>query len=99
MTIYTVLGARAATSEARDLAQRLVAWHDAMVKHLRRVGSRATAQCADDCPHAEAGALWTAAQDILGASAGQLEFLRSHGQRPHASTLRIARDRAVEVGA
>ena len=99
MNIYRILGDRVGTNEARELAQQLVAWHDAMVKHLRRVDSRATADCADDCPHVEAGVLWRAAQDILGAGARQLEFLRAHGQRGHASTPPIARDRAVEMGA
>jgi hypothetical protein len=99
MNMYRVLGDRIGTSEARELAQQLVAWHDAMVKHLRIIGSRATAHCADDCPHAEAGVLWTAALEILGASARQLEFLRSHGQRSRVSTFTIARDRAAELGA
>ena len=99
MNIYRILGDRIGTSEARELAQQLVAWHDAMVKHLRVVDSRATVECADDCPHVEAGLLWTAAQNILGASAGRLEFLRSHGQPRRASTLPMARDRAAEMGA
>jgi hypothetical protein len=99
MNVYRVLGDRIGTSEARELAQQLVAWHDAMVKHLRITGSRATAHCADDCPHVEAGVLWTEAQEILGPSAGQLEFLRSHGQRRRASPLPVARDRAAEMGA
>jgi hypothetical protein len=99
MNIYRVLGDRIATSEARELAQQLVVWHDAMVKHLRIIGSRATERCADDCPHEEAGVLWTAAQEIFGAGARQLEFLRSHGQRPRASALPLARDRAAEMGA
>jgi hypothetical protein len=98
MNIYRVLGDRIATSEARELAQQLVAWHDAMVKHLRVLGSRPTAQCSDDCPHVEAGALWTAAENIFGAGARQLEFLRSHGQRRRASTLADARDRAAAMG-
>ena len=98
MNIYRVLGDRTGTSEARELARQLVAWHDAMVKHLRVVGSHATAHCADDCPHVEAGVLWAAAQ-ILGANANQLEFLRSHGKRERAYTLPIARDRAMEAGA
>lgn len=99
MNIYRVLCDRVGTGEARELARQLVVWHDAMVKHLRRGGSLATARCADDCPHVEAGMLWTAARDILGASARQLEFLRSHGQRGGASTLPLARDRAAELGA
>jgi hypothetical protein len=100
MNIYRVLGDRIGTSEARELAQQLVAWHDAMVNHLRVVAARATAKCTDDCPHVEAGVLWTAAQEVFGASARQLEFLRSHGQPPRrASTFAPARDRAAEIGA
>ncbi len=98
MNIYRILGDRIGTSQARELAQQLVAWHDAMVKHLRVVGSRA-AQCGEDCPHVEAGVLWAEAQEVLGASARQLEFLRSHGQRRRVSTLLPARDRAAEMGA
>src|SRR3954468_2062349 len=99
MNIYHVLCDRIGTSAARELAHQLLAWHDAMVKHLRVVGSRTAGRCADDCPHAEAGVLWTAAQDILGASSSQLQFLRSHGQRRRASTLPVTWDRAAEMGA
>jgi hypothetical protein len=99
MNIYRVLGDRIGTSEARELAQQLVAWHDAMVKHLRVIGSRAMAQCADDCPHVEAAALWAAAQEVLGAGARRLEFLRSHGQRRRVSTVSVPGDRAAEMGA
>ena len=97
MNIYRILGDRVGTSEARQLAQELVVWHDAMVKHLRRVGAVATATCAEDCPHVEAGVLWTAALDILGSGARQLEFLRSHGQRGRTSIPSI--DRTAEVRA
>ena len=97
MNIYRVLGDRIGTSETRELSQQLAAWHDAMVKHLRVVGSRPTLQCGEGCPHEEAAVLWAAAKDTFGASAGQLEFLRSHGQRRLASTLPSARDRAVEM--
>jgi hypothetical protein len=99
MNVYRVLGDRIGTSEARELAQQLAAWHDAMVRHLRVAGSRPTAECAEDCPHVEAGVLWTAAQNIFDASARRLEFLRSHGERRRASTLPVARDRAAEAGA
>jgi hypothetical protein len=99
MNIYRVLGDRIGTIEARELGQRLVAWHDAMVKHLRVVGSRPAMPCADGCPHEEAGVLWSSAQEILGAGARQLEFLRSHGQHRRAATLPGARDRAAEMRA
>jgi hypothetical protein len=98
MNIYRVLADRIGTSDARELAQRLVAWHDAMVKHLRVLGSRSTSSCADDCPHTEAGVLWAAAQDILGASVSRLRFLRSHGERRRESPVAVARDRAAEWG-
>ena len=99
MNIYRVLCDRIGTSEARELAHHLVDWHDAMVKHLRVVASHTTPICPDDCPHVQAGVLWAAAQDILGASARQLGFLRSHGERRRASTLPVAWDRAAEMGA
>ena len=97
MNIYRVLGDRIGTSEARELAQQLAIWHDAMVKHLRVVGSRPTLQCGEGCPHEEAGVLWAAAQEAFGVSAGQLEFLRSHGQERRAATLPSVRDRTVEL--
>lgn len=99
MNIYRVLGDRIGTDEARQLAQQLVAWHDAMVKHLRRVGPLATVTCAGDCPHVEAGVLWTAAQNVLGDGARRLEFLRSHGQRGRVSTPPMSQDGAAEMGA
>ena len=99
MNMYRRLGDQVATSESRELAEQLVAWHDAMVKHLRVLGSRDDAQCAEDCPHEDAASLWAAARDTFGASARHLEFLRSHGQRRRASTLLSVRDRAAEMGA
>jgi hypothetical protein len=99
MNIYRHLGDQVGTGEARELAEQLVAWHDAMVKHLRVLSSRDDARCAEDCPHEDAASLWTVAQDTLGAGARQLEFLRSHGQRRRASTLPSARTRAAEMSA
>src|SRR5687768_9038183 len=37
MNVYRILGDYVGTSEARVLAEQLVAWHDSMVKHLRIV--------------------------------------------------------------
>lgn len=99
MNMYRRLGDQVATTEARELAEQLVAWHDAMVKHLRVLGARQGARCAEDCPHEEAASLWAGAQDVFGASAKHLEFLRAHGQRRRASTLPAVRDRAAELGA
>ena len=99
MNMYRRLGDQVATTEARELAEQLVAWHDAMVKHLRVLSSRGDAQCAEDCPHDDAASLWSVAQHTFGANARQLEFLRSHGQRRRASTFVSQRDRAAELGA
>ena len=97
MNIYRVLGDGVGTSEARELAEQLVAWHDAMVKHLRIVGPRRGPKCAEDCPHAEAVLLWSAAQDAFGTKAKGLTFLRSHGQGRRPSTTSVPRDRAAEL--
>jgi hypothetical protein len=81
MNLYVHLGDQIGTAEARDLAQRLVVWHDAMVKHARAVGGTPASACDEDCPHGEAAVLWAAAQTTFGARAQQLGFLRTHGQR------------------
>lgn len=99
MNVYRMIGDHIGTSEARELAERLVAWHDAMVKHLRVVGPRRNAKCADDCPHDEASLLWSAAQSTFGARAKGLSFLRAHGQSHRMSTIAAARDRAAEMSA
>jgi len=99
MNMYRVLGDHVGTSEAGELAEQLVAWHDAMVKHLRVVDSRRDATCLDDCPHHEAMQLWSAAQQTFGTRANDLTFLRSHGQGPRTSTIPRVRDRAAEIRA
>ena len=98
MNMYRRLGDQVATTAARELAEQLVAWHDAMVKHVR-VLSRHDAQCAEDCPHDEAASLWTAAQSTFGPRARELVFLRSHGQPKRLTTAAHVRDRAAEVRA
>jgi hypothetical protein len=97
MNIYRRLGDLVGTNEARKLAEQLVAWHDAMVKHLRVLGSRRDARCEDDCPHEDAAFLWTAARGAFGSGARELEFLRSHGQSKRMGTLVERRDRAAEM--
>lgn len=72
--------------EAGALGARLSAWHDAMVAHERRLRSAATSDvCDDECPHAEARALWPEAVDTFGARAQELTFLRSRAQEPRRS--------------
>ena len=97
MHIYRRLGDQVGTGEARELAEQLVAWHDAMVKHLRVLDSRHDAQCGEDCPHEDAAFLWTAAQGAFGARARDLMFLRSHGQRRRVASMPKVRDRAAEM--
>jgi hypothetical protein len=98
MNVYRILGDYVGTSEARVLAEQLIAWHDAMVKHLRVAGPRRGDACADDCPHEEAALLWSAAQTTFGARAGDLAFLRSHGQARRTAAVRLTDDR-IEVHA
>jgi hypothetical protein len=99
MNIYRRLGDQVATSEARELAEQLVAWHDAMVKHLRVLGSRQDAHCDEECAHEDAASLWAAAQQTFGARARELLFLRSHGQPRRLNTASQVRDRAAEMRA
>ena len=81
MHLYLHLGDQVGTLEARELAQQLAAWHDAMVKHVRVAGPRRLPTCHDECPHREAGVLWAAAEQTFGERAQELIFLRTHGQR------------------
>jgi hypothetical protein len=79
VNIYRNLGDRVGTLEARELAEQLVAWHDAMVKHLRVAGRRRGEVCEDGCPHDDAVILWSSALAVFGDEANQLAFLRQHG--------------------
>jgi hypothetical protein len=81
MNPYTVLSSGLATQEARALSARLSAWHDTMVAHERRLRLAVTSDaCDDECPHAEARALWPEAVATFGARAQDLTFLRSRAQ-------------------
>lgn len=71
MNVYRRLGYANGTSEALHLAERLAAWHDAMVSHERSGWSL----CDDDCPHADARVLWREALETFGAAAHELQFL------------------------
>ena len=78
MNPYVMLGSGIGTSEAASLSARLVAWHDAMVAHERRLRTRRTADtCDDECPHVEARTLWAEALATFGTRASELTFLRS----------------------
>jgi hypothetical protein len=83
MNPYVMLGSRLGTNEATALSARLSAWHDAMVAHERRLRTgRTDDSCDDECPHADARALWSEAVATFGPRAQELTFLRS---RAHAS--------------
>jgi hypothetical protein len=77
MNIYRMLGSRMGTPDAQELAERLSAWHDAMVAHERQ-RDRA---CNDECPHANAGMLWDEASQAFGDRARELVFLKLRAAR------------------
>jgi hypothetical protein len=78
MNPYVTVGSGIGTPEAASLGARLMAWHDEMVAHERKLRSgRSNDGCEDDCPHVEAQLLWAEAMAMLGPRAGELTFLRS----------------------
>ena len=83
MNLYRAIGDRVGTLEARELAEQLVAWHDAMVKHLR-VSARG-GPCEEGCAHDDARLLWSSALETFGEDAVGLSFLQTHGSIPPAA--------------
>jgi len=89
MNPYGIVGSGIGTREAASLRARLMAWHDAMVAHERRVRSgQTTDACDDECPHVEARALWSEVSAMLGPRANELTFLRSRALGDPASSRR-----------
>jgi len=78
MNIYQSIGNNVGTPEAAELAERLAAWHDAMVGH-ERFAPRNGPACDEECPHGEARRLWEEAVRTFGGRAQELRFLRSRG--------------------
>ena len=75
---YGIVSSGNGTAEAASLRARLMAWHDAMVAHERRLWSGQTTDvCDDECPHVDARTLWAEADAMLGPRANELTFLRS----------------------
>jgi hypothetical protein len=97
MNIYQSIGSNIGTPEAADLADRLAAWHDAMVGH-ERLGRQKDA-CHDECPHTDAGPLWEAALETFGARARELQFLKSRAAANAQSARRASRRAAAEARA
>ncbi len=84
MNPYATVGSGVGTPEAASLSARLIAWHDEMVAHERRLRSgRTNDRCDDECPHVEARALWAEALAMLGPRASELNFLRSRALAGH----------------
>ena len=78
MNPYAIASLGTDSADAASLRARLVAWHDAMVAHERRLRLDPTDDlCDDECPHVEATALWREAAATLGPRASELTFLRS----------------------
>lgn len=78
LNFYVALGARRGSSDAHALAERLAKWHDAMVAHERHLSTGlASMACDEDCPHAQAPALWAEALATYGVDAHELSFLRT----------------------
>lgn len=80
LPVYQQLAARTGTGPARELARELMLWHDAMVRHERRLAAagRGRAACTgDDCPHAEARGLWERSVQTFGPDADDLQYLRA----------------------
>ena len=87
MNPYAIVGAGIGSAETVSLRARLMAWHDAMVAHERRLRSgQTTDACDDECPHVEARALWTEVSAVVGPRANELTFLRSRAQGHSASS-------------
>jgi hypothetical protein len=77
VNLYRRIGYAHGSPEALELAERLSSWHDAMVAHERRMPE---SRCDDECPHADAGALWREATQVFGATASELRFLASRAE-------------------
>jgi hypothetical protein len=87
MNPYAIADLASGTADAASLRARLVAWHDAMVTHERRLRTEpVTDRCDDECPHVEANALWAEASALLGARARELTFLRSRARSASAAS-------------
>ena len=80
VSLYRTVATAVGTRDALDLANRLAAWHDAMVMHRRRAGEAAGPACDRDCPHDQAESLWLEAVHVYGDRAHEFAFLRSLGR-------------------
>jgi hypothetical protein len=98
MSLYRSIATAVGTREARDLAHRLAAWHDAMVMHRRRAGDVPGSSCHADCPHEEAESLWREAVETYGERAHELAFLRAFGMAAGRPDSSLAQRRVCSSG-
>lgn len=78
MNPYMLLASSSDAGTAQDLRDRLTDWHDAMVRHERRLRrDQSDERCHEECPHADARLLWAEAVAVFGRRAGALTFLQS----------------------
>jgi hypothetical protein len=100
MNPYAVIGSALGTPEAFSLGVRLSTWHDAMVAHERLARTNpASGACDDECPHAEAPALWAEAIATFGSRAHELKFLSSRADagRPRAGGHALHAERRISL--
>jgi hypothetical protein len=97
---YVTMSSGACSHEVTELSARLSKWHDAMVAHERRLRAGSTSdRCDEECPHAEARALWAEALRAFGARALALTFLRSRGNGPRRPQTATAANHAGDGAA
>ena len=100
MSPYVIVGPGSETVEGTSLRARLMAWHDAMVAHERRLRSGNTTDvCDEECPHTEARTLWAEVFVQLGPRASELTFLRLRGAAPAAEPVLHQADTAPRLRA
>ena len=98
MNLYAMVGAGIGSPEAAALRARLVAWHDAMVAHERKIrAGRAERVCDDECPHAEARHLWSEAVETFGDGAQGLTFLRTRATDAAKASRRVVPSNEARV--
>lgn len=99
MNLYERIASAIGTTEAIALGARLAAWHDSMVAHERRLRLGADV-CDDECPHAEAPALWREAVEIFGPRAQELTFLRARAaDRSSRAARHVSEEAAADAEA
>jgi hypothetical protein len=81
MSPYAIVNSHAPSADAASLVERLTAWHDRMVSHERQLKTSAARDlCDDECPHVEAGLLWSEVTSVMADRAHELAFLRSRAE-------------------